>query len=233
MKNKISELEIGKAAEHLVCADLILNGHRAFLSDQGLPYDIVVDIPDVGLKRIQVKSTTKLRGFNKTPNVPAPPVYRFSLKYGKGSKRKTISECDYFAFVALDAKKIAYVNIDDLRNKNGMIIQIIEFRTKTIDYTTKTSKKGLGQRFIEDFNCFLEKPKIKLVVSPKQEISNIYLTQSGSWRVQKNVRGKKISGGAFKTLQEAISVRDKLFDIASESKESVQLQGMPISGPIR
>lgn len=27
-------LEVGKAAEHLVCAELILQGHRAFLSDQ-------------------------------------------------------------------------------------------------------------------------------------------------------------------------------------------------------
>ena len=38
------DLEVGKAAEHLVCADLITSGYRAFLSDQGLPYDILVDI---------------------------------------------------------------------------------------------------------------------------------------------------------------------------------------------
>jgi hypothetical protein len=29
------ELQQGKAAEHLVCADLILQGHSAFLADQG------------------------------------------------------------------------------------------------------------------------------------------------------------------------------------------------------
>jgi len=38
MLNKLSELEIGKAAEHLVCADLILKGYRSFLADQGLPF---------------------------------------------------------------------------------------------------------------------------------------------------------------------------------------------------
>lgn len=27
------DLEVGKAAEHLVCADLIMSGYRAFLSD--------------------------------------------------------------------------------------------------------------------------------------------------------------------------------------------------------
>jgi hypothetical protein len=36
-------LELGKAAEHIVCADLILAGYRAFLADQGLPYDVVFD----------------------------------------------------------------------------------------------------------------------------------------------------------------------------------------------
>ncbi len=38
---KLSELAVGKAGEYLVCADLILRGHVAFPSEQGLPYDIV------------------------------------------------------------------------------------------------------------------------------------------------------------------------------------------------
>jgi hypothetical protein len=37
-------LELGKAAEHLVVADLLLQRYRAFLSDQGLPYDAIVDL---------------------------------------------------------------------------------------------------------------------------------------------------------------------------------------------
>ena len=38
----IPDLELGKAAEHLVVADLILSGYRAYLTEQGLPYDVVV-----------------------------------------------------------------------------------------------------------------------------------------------------------------------------------------------
>jgi hypothetical protein len=34
-----TELQTGKAAEHLVCCDLILQGYSAFLADAGLPYD--------------------------------------------------------------------------------------------------------------------------------------------------------------------------------------------------
>ena len=48
-----NELQIGKAGEHLACFDLISQGYHAFLSDQGLPYDIVLDI-DGELRRIQV-----------------------------------------------------------------------------------------------------------------------------------------------------------------------------------
>lgn len=41
--NLSNELQIGKAAEHLVCCDLILQGYNAFLTDQGVPFDIVVE----------------------------------------------------------------------------------------------------------------------------------------------------------------------------------------------
>jgi len=37
------ELQIGKAGEHLVCTDLILKGYNAFLSDQGVPFDVLVE----------------------------------------------------------------------------------------------------------------------------------------------------------------------------------------------
>jgi len=38
------ELQIGKAGEYLVCADLILKGFIAYPSEQGLPYDVFLDI---------------------------------------------------------------------------------------------------------------------------------------------------------------------------------------------
>ncbi len=60
INESISDLEVGKAAEHLVVADLILSGYRAYLTDQGLPYDVVVDVGG-RLYRVQVKATRGLR----------------------------------------------------------------------------------------------------------------------------------------------------------------------------
>lgn len=54
-----NELQMGKAGEHLVCADLILQGYNAFMADQGLPYDVVVDT-DGKIHKVQVKSTLDL-----------------------------------------------------------------------------------------------------------------------------------------------------------------------------
>ena len=56
MNNAVSDLETGRAAEHLVVADLILSGYRAFLTEQGLPYDVVLDCGEK-LYRLQVKAT--------------------------------------------------------------------------------------------------------------------------------------------------------------------------------
>ena len=39
----ITDLAAGIAAEHLVCADLLLSGYRAFLADQNCPYDVAVE----------------------------------------------------------------------------------------------------------------------------------------------------------------------------------------------
>ena len=101
-------LEIGKAAEHLVCADLILSGYRAFLTDQGLPYDVVFDHRGK-LFRVQVKSTLKAR--------PTPGRARSTLSYmfyvrraGKGAKRIIGNdEFDLLALVALDIRVVAYI----------------------------------------------------------------------------------------------------------------------------
>jgi PD-(D/E)XK endonuclease len=104
-------LEIGKAAEHLVCADLILSGHKAFLTDQGMAYDIVFD--HVGrLFRVQVKSTLKAK--------PVPtrriytPGYKFGVRRcGHGAKRIIGNdEFDLLALVAIDIRTVAYIPIN-------------------------------------------------------------------------------------------------------------------------
>jgi hypothetical protein len=117
LRRRVSELssralEIGKAAEHLVCADLILSGYRAFLADQGIPYDVVCDI-DGRLIRIQVKSTMKPKPVpdrSKSGN-----SYQFHLKHaGHGAKRIiSTTDFDIVALVAIDIRKIAYLVMAD------------------------------------------------------------------------------------------------------------------------
>ena len=50
------ELELGRAAEHLACADLLLGGWHAFHTAQGMAYDLAVDV-GTRLLRVQVKAT--------------------------------------------------------------------------------------------------------------------------------------------------------------------------------
>lgn len=110
------DLELGKAAEHLVCADLIMQGYRAFLSDQGLPYDILVDVAGVFV-RVQVKATRR-------PKNPArdrvSTGYFFSLRRaGKGGRRRYPRNAfDLYALVAMDRQAIAYMAPEDCRHQS-------------------------------------------------------------------------------------------------------------------
>lgn len=117
------ELQIGKAGEHLVCCDLILQGYSAFLADQGLAFDIVVEY-DGKLQKIQVHSTKQKRTCGKSKN-----IYRFGTRRGKGNiTRVRNAEVDCYAFVALDILKIAYVPISEMMAKTGKVKQTVDFR---------------------------------------------------------------------------------------------------------
>jgi hypothetical protein len=112
LSEKVADLELGKAAEHLVVADLILQGRRAYLTDQGLPYDVVVDI-DGRLLRIQVKSTRCQKAIPQRKYTT--PGYLFSVRRaGKGGKRLySAADFDLVALVALDIRMIAYLPFDE------------------------------------------------------------------------------------------------------------------------
>jgi hypothetical protein len=124
MKN-ISDLQIGKAGEYLVCADLILNDIIAFPSEQGLPFDVVADIGGK-LYRVQVKTT---RGPKSIPQRANPiPAYIFHIGInGKGSRRKKYASehVDFFALVALDSRQVAYI-------PNGEISTTMNFRVPSL-----------------------------------------------------------------------------------------------------
>lgn len=134
-------LAVGKAAEYLVCADLILAGYSAFLTDQGCPYDIVADVSG-RLLRIQVKSTAQPR--------PIPgaaqrgPSYIFHCRRSGHRGLKTVGnhEFDLLALVALDIRKVAYLTI------GPHVLRSIHLRTA--DNPSKHGNKSRG--------CILDYP---------------------------------------------------------------------------
>ena len=104
----ITDLAAGAAGEHLVCADLLLQGYRAFLSDQNCPYDVAVDVGG-RLIRIQVKSTRQAKALPQ--RVGHHPAYMWHVRRaGKGGAR-TYGDGEFglLALVALDCRRIAYL----------------------------------------------------------------------------------------------------------------------------
>jgi hypothetical protein len=108
-------LAVGKGAEHLVCADLLLGGYHAFLADQGSPFDVVAVARGL-LWRIQVKAT--LRPINANAGGRAPNlVYRFNVRRrGKGQRGERLSalHCDLVAFVGLDQRVVGYLPLAEV-----------------------------------------------------------------------------------------------------------------------
>lgn len=135
-------IQLGKAGEYLVCADLILQGYVAYLSEQGLHYDVVLDV-DGRLLRIQVKSTRCPTGtiYPKVSQSKYSPSYVFDIRYGRNGRRKEYTNVvDIFAFVIMDKRLIGYLPVEDVPKGT------MRFRDKTINY--RDHKRG---RYIEDF----------------------------------------------------------------------------------
>ena len=108
--NKISkELNIGRAGQFLTVADLLMRNVQAYLTDEGVNYDVVADV-DGRLIRLQVKTTQKMRVLRQSAN----PIYFFNIRRaGKNGKREyEIGEFDGFALVALDIREVFYLIFD-------------------------------------------------------------------------------------------------------------------------
>lgn len=127
----INDLQIGKAGEYLVCADLILNGYIAFPGEQGLPFDVIFEFKN-RLFKVQVKTT---RGEKHIPQRKTSiPAYIFHIgNNGKGNRRKKYdaNQVDVFALVALDTRRIAYIPY--FNTQTTMNFRIPEHRGKYHD----------------------------------------------------------------------------------------------------
>jgi len=148
------QLQIGKAAEYLVCSDLILKGMNAFLADQGSPYDVIADL-DGKLYRVQVKATSEKVNYGH-----GCYVYRFGTRRAKGARVRASSvDVDCFAFVAIDRKIIGYLTSEEMTTKDGRIKQTIDFKSRDIQYDGRiysTGKKRTPEwgRYLDDISSF-------------------------------------------------------------------------------
>lgn len=140
----IGDLQIGKAGEYLVCADLILKGYVAYPSEQGLPYDVVLDTGD-RLVKVQVKTT---RTHKQTPQrVNNHNTYAFNVKR-RGKKNRelhTATSCDLFALVALDERVVGYLPNADVRQT--MFFRVEGLRGSYRDENIDTPVRG---RYLTD-----------------------------------------------------------------------------------
>lgn len=113
-------LLVGNAAEHIVCADLILQGYRAFLADHGSPYDVIADMGD-RLLRVQVKGCLQPRNC-AAGDRDEQVRYSWNIRRGRhGNQKFTAENCDVIALVALDIRAVAYVPI----TRSRLTIQLL------------------------------------------------------------------------------------------------------------
>ena len=110
---KSNEMQIGKAGEYIVCADVIMKGLIAYPSEQGLPYDVVID-NGTRLLKCQVKTTSAPRRIPQRSKESF--AYIFNVKrHGKGNvKRYTPDDVDLFALVELENRTVAYVKNEEM-----------------------------------------------------------------------------------------------------------------------
>ena len=108
-----NELQIGKAGEYLACADLIMKGLVAFPSEQGLPYDVLVDTGK-RLLRVQVKSTTAPRVIPQRAKDSYAYIFNVKRCGKNNTQRYDDSEIDIFALVCLDTRQVGYLLNGDM-----------------------------------------------------------------------------------------------------------------------
>ena len=170
-----NDLMIGVAGEHLVCFDLISRGFTCFMTEQGLPYDIIADINNK-LVKIQVKTTRTHSEIPQRKN--HYPSYLFHIRRcGKGGKKLySENDVDVFAVVCVETKQVGYVSAD--RMPSTLSVRVDSFREKYLNE-------------VQDFRA-------KEVIRLKSEgMSNTEIALSIG--MDKSVVGKVVAGKSKKT----------------------------------
>ena len=110
----LNDLQVGKVGEHLVCADLIMKGHIAFSTEQGLSFDVML-VANNKLYKIQVKTTRQIQAIPQRKLRTDKYIFHIR-RCGKGGRRSYLeNEVDVFALVALDTKIIGYMKAKEAK----------------------------------------------------------------------------------------------------------------------
>lgn len=116
------ELNMSRAGEYLVLADLLLKGYQCFDSGQGANYDLIMENLDGKLIKIQVKTTEKKKQWNESTNKKNGSYFFHTKRCGKnGIKQYKEGDFDLYALVMLDIKQIAYLPFKGI-HKNSITL---------------------------------------------------------------------------------------------------------------
>lgn len=116
------ELNMGRAGEYLVLADLLLKGYQAFDSGQGANYDLIMEDLNGKLIKIQVKTTEKIKEWGDNTKKKSCSYFFCTKRCGKnGLKQYQKGDFDLYALVMLDIRKIAYIPFNGI-HKNSITL---------------------------------------------------------------------------------------------------------------
>lgn len=141
-------LELGTAGEHLVCADILISGHRCTMAAAGMPYDIIADV-DGELFKIAVKASNY--AFIRRDYID--PVYYYGISRAAPKRgpnagktvRYTLEDVSIVALVELEKRRICYIPITSC--PASISLQQDTFRPKK-------SRYGRGDRMNGDDDDF-------------------------------------------------------------------------------
>jgi N6-adenosine-specific RNA methylase IME4 len=147
---------VGRAAEHLVCADALMRGWNAFLASQGSPYDVVFE-KNGRIVRVQVKGSQWTRNVNAS-GVNERHAYSFAvLRRGKNGDgpRLTVKEADIVACVAMDIGVIAYLPVDECTSTVQLSAETVPDNSYERTYTRSIREYPLQDAIdhIDSVNC--------------------------------------------------------------------------------
>lgn len=138
------ELRIGRAGQHLVMFDLLSKGFCCCQTEEGMPYDIVVDVNGLMI-RLQVKTTTQPSRMNHEYRTA---TYLFHVRRAgrKGRREYALGEFEGFALVCMDTRSVWYYPFTETISKT------LIFRVPGLQYKQQSGRRA---PFMDEFTSDL------------------------------------------------------------------------------